>query len=353
MCRSLFKHPARAMWNLAFMRHYTKSLELELSGGQVVRLQRPYLSHWFWDHVLTPNSCARLQDRQLRFRIGNTDFDLPVSDEAISTATAVGQHLPSATSVTWDEGLIRIAIADQQVVVRAGSMTDWYVANEILVHDEYSLASLPSNLDTVVDCGANIGVFSACVGARARRVVLLEPVADNLRLARKNLELAGVREKASFEEAALGADSAGTLTLKVYKDAQGNNSALADHKDRFGESEEIRVPTISIEDLFRKHDVDVCDLLKCDIEGGEYDAFENVPESVLARIQRIRMEYHLFDSPDLQERFKNLRKRLEGSGFRVAATDPLTPDGKPSGVTYLAATRIPDEALVMPTGQSL
>lgn len=353
MCRKLFKHPLRTMLTLAFMRHYSRGYQLDLFSGKTISLELPYLSHWFWDHVLTPEAAPRLDGDLLHFRFGETEFELPLNDDTVSTATAIGQHLPGARSVSLHDGLIQFMLADQQIALRPGSMTDWFVAREILVNDEYSVGSLPSDLDVVVDCGANIGLFSSYVGQKVKRLILLEPVAENIRLAKRNLELAGVADKAAIEEAALGADSSGMLTLRVYKNAQGNNSALADHSDRFGESHEINVPTISIEDLFAKHHVDECDLFKCDIEGGEYDAFENVSLDVLARIRRIRMEYHLFEGAGLLPRFERLCTLLKEAGFRIAATPPFAPDGKPSECTYLAATRVPGEALVLPTDQSL
>lgn len=191
-------------------------------------------------------------------------------------------------------------------------------------------------------------MFSALAAARAERLVLVEPVPENAAVARRNLELAGALEKAQVVEAALGANSQDTLTLWVTPGGPGCNSILRSQAALFGEPVELKVPTISIADLFERNGVTSCDLFKCDIEGAEYAAFEAAPIEVLQRIRRLRMEYHLFNDAQWLARFDELKSKLSKSGFRMKLSDPLLADGTPSGGGYLSATRVEGEEPEVP-----
>lgn len=249
-----------------------------------------------------------------------------------------GRYVPQADHVRGDDRLLHVKVRGQQIVLRAGSMTDWVVVEEVLVKDEYDIAGLPGDLGVVVDCGANIGLFSVAIGSKARRLVLVEPGADNVRMARRNVELAGL--DAGIEQAALAPDGTGPLTFQVYANAQGNNTAVGKHGDKFGECEEVQVPTLSLDALFEKHGIDQCGLLKCDIEGGEYAIFDAVSPGVLGRIQRIVMECHYFDGANDLRRMQALRDKLQAAGFEVEAEPPEKPDGSLRPHTYLSAIRL-------------
>ena len=77
-----------------------------------------------------------------------------------------------------------------------------------------------------------------------------------------------------------------------------------------------QVQTISLADLFAEHGVERCDLLKCDVEGAEFEIVLATPHEVLQRIARLAMEVHL--TPDTPaDRFPALKAHLEASGFAL------------------------------------
>lgn len=350
-CRALFAEPLATLRKLASFKRDTPPVELKMKDGTLVRLEKPSRSNWLWDHALAPGAEAEFEDGLLRFRSGTTKLELPINDDTSAAARWVGRRLPDAESVNWRNGLLFVKARGHELAVRPESGTDWVVLDEVLVNDEYRLAKLPTGLGVVVDCGANIGVFSALAAARTERLVLVEPVPENAAVARRNLELAGALEKAQVVEAALGANSQDTLTLWVTPGGPGCNSILRSQAALFGEPVELKVPTISIADLFERHGVTSCDLFKCDIEGAEYAAFEAAPIEVLQRIRRLRMEYHLFNDAQWLARFDELKSKLSQSGFRMKLSDPLLDDGTPSGGGYLSATRVEGDELEVPALQ--
>ncbi|MCZ7606471.1 MAG: FkbM family methyltransferase [Planctomycetota bacterium] len=350
-CRALFAEPLTTLRKLAAFKRDTPPVELKMKDGTVVRLEKPSRSNWLWDHALAPGADAVFEDGLLRFRSGATSFELPIIDDTAAAARWVGRHLPDAEQLRWRNGLLVVQARGQELAFRADSATDWVVLDEVLLNDEYRIAELPDDLGVVIDCGANIGVFSALVSRKARRVILIEPMPQNVEVARRNLEQAGAQSRAEVLQAALGAESNGTLTLWVTEKGPGCNSINRSQAAAFGEPVELKVPTISIADLFERHGIEQCDLFKCDIEGGEYPAFESAPVEVLRRIRRLRMEYHLFNDAEWLARFERLKDKLGESGFRIKLTDPLLPDGKPSGGGYLSATRVEGEDPEVPALQ--
>jgi FkbM family methyltransferase len=57
---------------------------------------------------------------------------------------------------------------------------------------------------------------------------------------------------------------------------------------------------LQMEDVFKIFNLEKIDFLKCDIEGGEYDLFQNLDESILNKINKIAVETH---DPILNETF--------------------------------------------------
>jgi hypothetical protein len=83
------------------------------------------------------------------------------------------------------------------------------------------------------------------------------------------------------------------------------------------------VETVTLADAFDADRIGDCDFLKIDCEGSEYDILRGCPPAILARVQRIALEFHEWTSgQDHRELVELLRAR----GFTVdAAYDPLDP----------------------------
>ncbi|MFQ5845618.1 MAG: FkbM family methyltransferase [Planctomycetota bacterium] len=104
--------------------------------------------------------------------------------------------------------------------------------------------------------------------------------------------------------------------VRIYHDCRnsGGHSISAAFVEGDGSYE--TVPTVSLGDLLARTGLDTVDLLKCDIEGAEYDVFLNTPTEVLRRVAAVAMELHV--SPAFPpERSRNLVAHLERAGFRV------------------------------------
>lgn len=74
------------------------------------------------------------------------------------------------------------------------------------------------------------------------------------------------------------------------------------------------VDTISLDDIITNYNIDRISLLKVDIEGYEYELFENLSDDTLNKIDKIFLEFHRVVDPN---RKLNLINRLMINGFKM------------------------------------
>lgn len=156
---------------------------------------------------------------------------------------------------------------------------------------------------TVVDCGANVGIFSLLFNGAAR-VVAIEPNPSVVGRLRENLALN--RMDATVVQCAVS-DHSGSVMM----DLGDGPSILAKVSSDSGE----RVEAITLDELWERESIGTADLLKVDVEGHWREAMagaEGVLEKGLAK--RIYAEYE--DDGELAE----IERHLGRFGLRRART---------------------------------
>ena len=201
-------------------------------------------------------------------------------------------ELPSADS----ERRIRLANGDE--VTYRLNRGDIESLREVLIGEAYRLP-FDHQINMLVDLGGHIGLTTLWFSRRYRcsRMLLVEPVPANARLARLNLARNGVN--AEVIEAAVTA-SDGTARLSL--DADSNRARIG--------REGLEVRTIAMASLLRQIPAaQEIDLLKIDIEGSEEVLFTG-DRTWLRRVRAIISEFH----PDLVD-YPRLIHLLENEGF--------------------------------------
>jgi FkbM family methyltransferase len=185
---------------------------------------------------------------------------------------------------------------------------------------------------TVVDVGANIGVFTVWAARElgAGRIVAVEPDPEPARQLRDNLALNRIDDVAVLEAALGGERREATL----YRRGSAAMNTLFP-RDHYGSHFEIgkTVRVLTLDDVFERCNIERCDLLKLDCEGAEYEALFGASPDLLARIHHVVAECHvgLTDhDPDALQGF------LEEHGFAVTRFPPLDEEGE-----HLHASRTP------------
>lgn len=134
---------------------------------------------------------------------------------------------------------------------------------------------------TVIDCGSNLGAFPVVFNVRFDRYICYEADPNNYEYAKENLKRLPFANSfdlsriCTFENKACYKNSGSTVP--IYKHVRGlsGDSSIYAGKDHLEKDKIADVPTISLEDIREKYFCDKCQvpirLLKCDIEGAEYD----------------------------------------------------------------------------------
>jgi FkbM family methyltransferase len=184
--------------------------------------------------------------------------------------------------------------------------------------------SLPVNGKIVVDVGANIAdssIYFALKGAQ--KVVALEPFPKNYEAAKKNIELNNFADKISLTLAACSSSSGSVM---IDPDKQSDITSQIRESSASG----FKVPTMTLEDIIKAHSIDSA-ILKMDCEGCEYDTILQSSKDALQKFTHIQLEYHYG--------YKNLKQKLEASGFKVSITEPKYTANQKMYVGWLWAQR--------------
>lgn len=163
---------------------------------------------------------------------------------------------------------------------------------------------------TIIDIGGGIGEFTlfAALASPENRVLVFEPFPESYALLQYNLQINQVAN-VQICPYAIGAESG-----EVFLDTSAKEPLQFSSGNEVRSAATLAVPSLSLEAVFSRFDIQTCDLLKLDCEGAEYPILLNTPLSLFRRIHRIVMEYHEIAT---SERQTALVKYLGQAGYRV------------------------------------
>ncbi len=155
-----------------------------------------------------------------------------------------------------------------------------------LVFMRHDYGAIPKG-GTVVDIGANIGVFSLFAARHgASRVIACEPGADTCEMLRKNIRSNGLEDRITIVSEAVAAVPGETVRFPVIANT---NSKIAEDGSQ---GPTVAVRTTSLNELVDRFQLSKIDLLKIDCEGAEYPILLETPDLNLKPVRALRMEYH-------------------------------------------------------------
>lgn len=148
---------------------------------------------------------------------------------------------------------------------------------DLITLDEYKIKNIRlPKYPTVVDIGANIGAFSILIKKNFPNAVIesYEPNPRNYALLKLNASFTLTHKNAV-------AGTAGTLRFDTKR------SSMTTRVDASGD---LAVEAVSFKDILQR--VGHIDLVKIDIEGGEYNIFDSLQPTDLSSVDSIIMEIH-------------------------------------------------------------
>ena len=156
----------------------------------------------------------------------------------------------------------------------------------------------------VIDLGANSGLFTLLAALRGCSVVAVEAQAGFVQEIEELMRRHGVEDRVSVEQALVGAGR-GLLS----------EAGVLERASHFRGRQPAR---LTMTEIFARHHIDAVDFLKCDIEGSEFELFDDCDEW-LPKVRRIAMEVHSdFGSATDLTRF------FERQGYDVMLVDNLS-----------------------------
>jgi len=152
--------------------------------------------------------------------------------------------------------------------------------------------------DTVLDCGANVGVFTTeALNAGAKLVVAIEPAPENLECLRRNF--AQQIEAGRVIVYAKGVwDKEDFLTLNVVEHNSAADSFVLNPVG--AQTTTQKLPLTTIDNLVNELHLDRVDFIKMDIEGAEPKALAGARATLAKYHPRLSISaYHEPDHPDV------------------------------------------------------
>ena len=235
-------------------------------------------------------------------------------------ATRIGYYLSSvwtlATGIrNWPA--LPLLVIGQPVTIRlrdgsqfhARSLLEMWIVKETCLDDTYACIGRVPPDGVVVDIGAGVGDFAVWSARhlRARVVHAFEPHEGSFARLEAHLTLNQLTSVVP-RRVAIGAR---TDSIQFVAAAEPSQSRSVPSGAREGEPCEAW----SLADAFDRCGVEQCDLLKLDCEGAEFSILLDADPEVLARVRRIRLEYHEGIGPRTH---RDLMRALEAAGFDVS-----------------------------------
>ena len=169
------------------------------------------------------------------------------------------------------------------------SLTVPYVWKE-LIQDAYGLESLNlTENDTVIDIGANVGMFSIYIKKKFNcKVISFEPVPRNFENFKKNIELNGL-STTDFElhNVAITDEENGEIQIGTPSTNSGGSSIF--------ETTTNTTKSICKTETIGKYIDRGCTYFKIDCEGGEYSVIPQILNR-LNEFKYIGIEYHSYNN---------------------------------------------------------
>lgn len=182
---------------------------------------------------------------------------------------------------------------------------------DVFVRREYDFTVVDwSRVKTVIDCGANVGAFTAWVMARCdAQVFAVEPAPTATATLRSFA--AAHRARVRTMQVAVGTER-GEM---AFYESLGGTSSLVPWRSGWDPNIRTSVATVvTLDDVFIASGFDAVDLLKIDIEGGEVGVFASEAAELLKRVGFLLMEVHTSFGASSDE----VVAAAQGAGLEVA-----------------------------------
>lgn len=180
---------------------------------------------------------------------------------------------------------VKLAAYPYPIKIRRRS-SDFAVFEEVLLRFGYRFkTNIPYTPNTIIDCGANIGMSSIFFKSLYpdAQIIAVEPEESNFKLLQENLS----------NYTNIHCLNSGIWSKDTYisvNDLNSTNYGFSFHESASQIPNSVKA--YSIESVMKKYNVDCIDILKIDIESAEKKVFESDCDYWLSRTRMMVVELH-------------------------------------------------------------
>ena len=164
------------------------------------------------------------------------------------------------------------------------------VSGELNQGNEYDFTNIDfKEGDCVIDIGGNIGMISIYLAKKFPflKIYAFEPVRENYENFLKNIKLNNIPDGTIIVE-----NKAVTKDGRMINMRGGSSISDVIPVGAATQEENCNIESITLEEIFKKHNIGKLKLLKIDCEGSEYEILYNTKPEILKSIEYVRGEFH-------------------------------------------------------------
>lgn len=194
----------------------------------------------------------------------------------------------------------------------------WRNYNEFFVDDIYRNFNI-NDLDTVIDIGANVGLFAKYMYSKGSKKVVLVEANPNLESNIKNMLDDDYNRSSVYLSPIFSEKKKVTFNYSSSNSAIGSiafDSSMGIDYDTL--TNQMELETITLDEIIEKENLERISLLKCDIEGGEYNLIPSLTDKQMSMIDKFMIEIHSNNNNQIQP----ILDKLEYHGFRYRIYSP-------------------------------
>jgi FkbM family methyltransferase len=187
--------------------------------------------------------------------------------------------------------------------------------NEFFVEKIYNKCLEGKTYDTVIDVGANIGLWSEYIKniANVNTTYVVEPNKNALIVLQNSF---GDDDNVIIVDNAMSHID-GKLEFFINNENSTISSMMEEHRNCGAGSLNTvcLVDSVRFDTFMKQHSIDKVSLLKVDIEGAEYDLFYSLEKDDFDKIDSMLIEYHLGQNKTVESDVNKLTDYIESFGF--------------------------------------
>jgi len=203
---------------------------------------------------------------------------------------------------------------------------DFAIAHELFLDRQYRFCEevIKKAKNCIIDIGGHLGFFSIMASILNPNVPIysFEPHIGNYALLKENLKNNHIKNVTAKQVAVSSA--VGQTELKLSKEDLNHSLTMA--IEPTGETQKVQ--TTTLERIFIKNNINICDLLKLDCEGSEYEIIYSAPKLIFNKISNLFLEYHDWENKGESDKLKYY---LQSLGYKVQKF----PNAKMSALGFL------------------